>query len=147
MTNTNAEQGFRTGPDGHLKPGNPVEETIRARTDAIVKRGIEAEHVLKSNADTMTSTGTAAFAGFLELTKEYQAIASRNSARAMSAMQALATVKTPQDYMEMQRRLLTETVQLAIGDFQTIAKLTTAAFKVSFDPLRRQIDREQHKIT
>ena len=147
MTNANAEQGSRANADGHLKTGTIVEETIKARSDAIVKQGIEAEHILRSNADTMTKTGTAAFAGFQELAREYQAIASRNSARVMSSIQALSTVKTPQDYMELQRRLFTDSVQTAVTDFQTIAKLMTAAFNVSFDPLRHQVDREQNKTS
>ena len=146
MTNINTEQGLRPNADGHLKTGEIIEESIKARSDAIIKRGIEAEHILKSNADTMTKTGTAAFAGFQELAREYQAIASRNSAKVMSSIHALATVKTPQDYMELQRRLFTESVQSAVSDFQTIARLTTAAFNVSFDPLRHQVEREQRNV-
>jgi hypothetical protein len=146
MTMNNAEAESSTKADGPLKIGKIVEETIKSRTDAIVKRGVEAEHLLESNADTMAKTGTAALAGLKELAKEYQAIASRNSARFTSSIYALTTVKTPQDYMELQRRLFTESVQSAIADFQTIAKLTTAAFNVSFDPLRRHVDRELHKV-
>lgn len=146
MTNSNAELGPRAPADGHLKTGEIVEETIKARSDAIAKRGIEAERILKSNADTMTATGTAAFAGFQELAREYQAIASRNSATFLSLIHALAAVRAPQEYMALQHRLMTESVERAIGDFRTLTRLTTAAFNVSFEPLRRQAEGELQKV-
>ncbi len=58
-------------------------------------------------------------------------------------MQALASVKSPTEFMELQQRLIKEGVEAAVKDSQHIAQLTTAVFTAAFEPVRKQIEAVQ----
>jgi hypothetical protein len=58
----------------------------------------------------------------------------------MASMQALAAAKTPLEFVELQRKLLTDCVATAISDGTTIGKLATEAFTAAFEAVRKQID-------
>ena len=88
-------------------------------------------------------SGNASKAAVQELTKAYQELAAQNVKNLTAAMQALAAVKSPTEFMELQRRLIKEGVEAAVKDSQLIAQLTTAVFTSAFEPVRKQIEAVQ----
>ena len=95
---------------------------------------------MKGNADALTESGDASKAAVQELTKAYQELASKNAKNLTAAMQALAAVKSPTEFMELQQRLIKEGVEAAVSDSQHIAQLTTAVFTAAFEPVKKQIE-------
>jgi hypothetical protein len=59
-------------------------------------------------------------------------------------MQALAGVKSPAEYIELQQRLIKEGVETAVGDTQRMAQLTTAVFTAAFEPVMKRIGAVQN---
>jgi phasin family protein len=59
-------------------------------------------------------------------------------------MQALAGVKGPAEFIELQQRLIKEGVETAVGDSQRIAQLTSAVFTAAFEPVKKRIETVQN---
>ena len=95
--------------------------------------------VAKANADAMTKSGNAAIAGFQELAKAYQALATKNAEKLTASIQALAATKSPTEFFELQQTLIKEGVDAAVSDSQDIAKLTAAVFTAAFEPVQAQV--------
>jgi hypothetical protein len=93
----------------------------------------------ETTATTPPETGKAAGAAFQELTKAYQELATKNVENLKSAIQALAAVKSPAQFIEVEQRLIKEGVQAAVSDSQNIAKLTAAVFSAAFEPVKQRI--------
>ena len=93
----------------------------------------------KANAEALTKSGNAAIAGFQELAKAYQALATKNAEKLTASIQALATVKSPTEFIELQQKLIKEGVDAAVSDSQNIAKLTAAVFTAAFEPVQEQV--------
>lgn len=124
-----------------LKKGvDAAEQTAKTNGDALAKNAAVAEKVVRTSRETATKSGNAAIVGFQELTEAYQALARRNTEKLTESIQALSTVRTPMEFVELQQKLLTEGVAAAVNDGATIAKLTTAAFAAAFEPMRKQVD-------
>jgi len=87
--------------------------------------------------------GEAVVTGLQNLMQAYQAMARRNGEKLAASMQALAAVKTPTEFIELQRKLLAESVAAAVSDSAAIGKLTATAFTVAFEPVRKQIEKLQ----
>ena len=121
----------------------PAEQTTEATTDALTKSGEAVEKIVKGNADALTESGNASRAAVQELTRAYQELAAKNAKNLTTAMQSLATVKSPAEFIELQQRLMKEGVQAAVSDSQHIAQLTTAVFTAAFEPVRKQIEAVQ----
>jgi hypothetical protein len=83
---------------------------------------------------------------FQELTKAYQDLAARNAKNLTDAVKALSAVKSPQEFIEVQQKLITEGVQAAVNDSKTIAQLTAAVFTAAFEPVKQQIEAAQTSI-
>jgi len=79
----------------------------------------------KTNADALTETGNASIAAVAltdsgnasraavqELNKAYQELASKNVKILTAAMEGLAAVKSPAEFIELQRRLIKEGLKL-----------------------------------
>jgi hypothetical protein len=98
------------------------------------------EHTAKNQTDAITKSGKAAIAGFQELAKAYQHLATKNSDRLTSSMQALAAVKTSAEFVELQTRLIKEGVEAAVTDGAHIRKLTATVFTTAFEPVREQVE-------
>jgi phasin family protein len=79
-----------------------------------------------------------------ELTKAYQELATKNARNLTAAMQALAAVKNPAEFIALQQRLIKEGVEAAVGDSQRIAQLTTAVFTAAFEPMKKRIEAVQN---
>jgi hypothetical protein len=83
----------------------PAEQIVEAAAEAVTKSGEAAEKIVKGNAGAMTESGNASRAAVQELTKAYQELASKNVKNLTAAMQGLAAVKSPAEFIELQRRL------------------------------------------
>jgi phasin family protein len=121
----------------------PSEQVAEASTKALSKSGEAAEKIVKGNAEALTESGNASRAAVQELTRAYQELASKNAKNLTAAMQALAVVKSPAEFMELQQRLIKEGVEAAVSDSQRIAQLTTAVFTAAFEPVKKQIEAVQ----
>ena len=118
----------------------PAEQVAKTASKAVTKSGDAAEKIVKGNADALTESGNASRAAIQELTKAYQELASKNAKNLTAAMQALAAVKSPTEFMELQQRLIKEGVAAAVSDSKHIAQLTTAVFTAAFEPVKRRIE-------
>jgi hypothetical protein len=123
-----------------------AEPFAKGRTDVLAKVQTAAETLLKGNADALTNSGQAASAAFQELAKAYQDLAARNAANLTAAIKSLSAVKNPTDFLAIQQKLVTEGVQAAVTDSQTIAKLTAAVFTAAFEPVRHQVEALQETV-
>ena len=63
-------------------------------------------------AVALTDSGNASRAAVQELAKAYQELASKNVKNLTAAMQGLAAVKSPAEFIELQRRLIKEGLKL-----------------------------------
>ncbi len=97
----------------------------------------------KANAEALTQSGNATIAGFQELAKAYQALATRNAEKLTASIQALATVKSPEEFVSLQQRLVKEAVDAAMADGSKIAELTTSVFNAAFEPVKKQVEAVQ----
>ena len=93
----------------------------------------------KANAEALTNSGNAAIAGYQELAKAYQELASKNAEKLTSSIQALASVKTPNEFADLQQKLVKEAVEAAVADSKKIADLTASVFSSAFEPVQAQI--------
>ncbi|RAU21426.1 hypothetical protein CU669_13445 [Paramagnetospirillum kuznetsovii] len=100
----------------------------------------------KANAEALTQSGNAAIAGFQELAKAYQALATKNAEKLTSSIQALATVKSPEEFVSLQQKLVKEAVDAAVADSTKIAELTTSVFNAAFEPVKKQVEAVQKSV-
>ena len=121
----------------------PAEQIAEATAEALTKGGEAAEKIVKGNAEAMTESGNASRVAIQELTRAYQELAAKNAKNLSAAMQALASVKSPTEFLELQQRLIKEGVEAAVSDSQHIAQLTTAVFTAAFEPVKKQIEAVQ----
>ncbi|CAA7621777.1 putative phasin [Candidatus Terasakiella magnetica] len=94
----------------------------------------------KANVEALTQGGNAAIAGFQELAKAYQALATKNAEKLTASIQALAAVKSPTEFVELQQKLVKEGVDAAVADSRNIAELTNAVFTAAFAPVQKQVE-------
>jgi phasin family protein len=123
------------------KPRGRIAE---ATAEPLTKGGEAAEKIVKSNVDALTASGNASRAAIQELTKAYQELATKNGRNLTAAMQALAAVKNPAEFIALQQRLIKEGVETAVGDSQRIAQLTTAVFTAAFESMKKRIEAGQN---
>jgi len=100
----------------------------------------------KANVDTLTQSGNAAISGFMELAKAYQSLATKNAEKLSASIQALASVKSQAEFVELQQKLIKEAVEAAVGDSREIANLTTAVFTAAFAPVQKQVENLQKPL-
>ena len=98
---------------------------------------------MKGNAEALTVSGNASRAAVQELTRAYQELATKNAKNLTAAMQALAAVKSPAEFIQLQQRLIKEGVEAAVSDSRHIAQLTTTVFTAAFEPVKKQIEAVQ----
>jgi hypothetical protein len=101
------------------------------------------DHIAKASTDTLTESGHASSAAFQDLSKAYQEMAVRNANNLTVAVKELSGVKSPQEFIEIQQKLIKEGVQAAVTDSQTIAHLTAAVFTAAFEPVKKQVEAMQ----
>jgi phasin family protein len=121
------------------------EQIVQDRTtEALAKSGEAANEMIKGNADALTESGNGSRVAVQELTKAYQELTTKNVRNLTAAMQALAGVKSPAEYIALQQRLIKEGAETALGDSQRIAQLTTAVFTAAFEPVKKRIEAVQN---
>jgi phasin family protein len=123
-----------------------IQSATKANSDALTKGAKTVEHIAHISTETVTQSGNAAIAGFQKLAKAYQELATKNAARLTASLQALARVKTPTEFVELQRKLIAEGVEAAVSDGGHIAKLTAAVFTASFEPVQKQVEALQNTV-
>jgi phasin family protein len=121
----------------------PADQIAEAASDALTKSGEAAEKIMKGNAEALADSGNSSRAAIQKLTRAYQELAAKNAKNLTASMQALAAVKSPAEFMELQQRLIKEGVAAAVSDSQHIAQLTTAVFTAAFEPVKKQIEAVQ----
>ena len=84
---------------------------LDSTTEVLARSGEAANEMIKGNVDALTETGNASRAAVQELTKAYQELTTKNVRNVTAAMQALAGVKSPAEYIELQQRLIKEGVE------------------------------------
>ena len=94
----------------------PAEQIAEVTAEPLTKGGEAAEKIVKGNAEALTVSGNASRAAVQELTRAYQELATKNAKNLTAAMQALAAVKSPAEFLELQQRLIKEGVEAAVSD-------------------------------
>jgi phasin family protein len=113
-------------------------------TEALRRSGETANEIMKGNADALTESGNASRAAVQELTKAYQEMATKNVRNLTAAMQALARVKSPTEYIELQQKLIKEGVETTVDNTKRMAQLTTTVFTAAFEPVMKRIQAVQN---
>jgi hypothetical protein len=93
---------------------------------------------VRGNQEAASASSHNAMAGFQELAKAYQAIASRNVEKLSASIHQLSSVKSPTEFITLQQKLIKEGIESAVSDSNDIAKLTTAVFSAAFEPMQKQ---------
>jgi phasin family protein len=109
-------------------------------TEVLARSGEAVNEIMKGNADALIESGNASRAAAQELTKAYQELTTKNARNLTAAMEALAAVKSPTEFIEVQQKLIKEGVETAMGDSQRIAQLTTAVFTAAFKPVKKRFE-------
>ena len=123
---------------------NPtVDQTSKASADALSKSAEAAKKIMNDSSSTMTESAKGSAAAVSELTKAYQELAAKNVKNLTAAMEALAAVKSPAEFIELQQKLIKEGVEAAVSDGSHIAQLTNAVFTAAFEPVKKQIEAAQ----
>jgi phasin family protein len=118
-------------------PRKPRERIAEARTES----SQAAERITKDNADALGESGSPSSAAAVqELTRAYQELMTKNIRKLTDSMQALAAVKSPAEFMQLQQRLIREGVEAAVSDSQRIAQLTNAVFVTAFEPMKKRFE-------
>lgn len=121
------------------------EQIVQDRTtEALARSGEATNEMIKGNADALTESGNASRAAVQELTKAYQELTTKNVRNLTAAVQALAGVKSPAEYIALQQRLIKEGVETAVGNSERITQLTTAVFTAAFEPVKKRIEAVQN---
>jgi hypothetical protein len=119
------------------------EDIANTAADALASNARTAENIVKGNTEALQESGAASSAAIQELTKAYQELATKNVRNLTAAMEALAKVKSPTEFLTLQQRLVREGVESAVSDSQTIARLTTQIFTAAFEPVKKQVESMQ----
>jgi hypothetical protein len=82
------------------RPDKPIAD---ATAEPLIKGGEAAQKIGKGNAEALTVGGNASRAAVQELSRAYQELATKNAKNLTAAMQALARVKSPAEFMNCSR--------------------------------------------
>lgn len=126
---------------------NPtVEQISKANADAQSKSAHAAEKIMKDSSNTLTESAKDSAAAVQELTKAYQELAAKNVKTLTAAIEALSSVKSPAEFMELQQKLIKDGLETAVKDNSHIAELTKALFTAAFEPVKKQIEAAQKTL-
>jgi hypothetical protein len=116
------------------------ERIAEANAEAPTKSTQAAGRITKDDAEPLIESNSASTAAVRQLTKAYQELTTKNVGKLTESIQALAAVKSPTEFMQLQQRLIREGVEAAVGDSQHIARLTNAVFIAAFEPLKKRFE-------
>ncbi len=103
-------------------------------------------NVSTHNAEAVSKSSDAAMASIGTIGKSCQEMATRNIAYFTASIKALSSVKTPEDFFEVQQKQMQEGLNLAIANSRTIFGLTSSAYTNAVEPLREQATKIQHDM-
>ena len=121
-----------------------AEQFAEASAEVLSNSSEAGDTAVRDTAAALTENGNASRAAIQELTKAYQELATKNVRNLTAAMQALAGVKSPAEYIELQQRLIKEGVETTVDDTKRMAQLTTAVFTAAFEPVMKRIQAVQN---
>jgi hypothetical protein len=121
-------------------PRKPRERDEETNAAARTKNGQATDRITKDNADATTESGNPAGPAVQELTRAYQELMTKNVRKLTDSMQALAKVKSPAEFMELQQQLMREGVEAAVSDSQQIAQLTNAVLIAAFQRVKTRFE-------
>jgi hypothetical protein len=121
-------------------------DIAEAGTASVAKGSDAAARIVRDNTDVMRKSSNGSSAAFEELTVAYQELATRNAKILTAGMQALAAVKSPTEFIELQQRLIKDSLKAAVQDSQHIAQLTAAVFTAAFQPVKDRIEAVQKRV-
>lgn len=81
--------------------------------------------------------------GVAELLLAFEKLTKRNSQKLKDSMKAMKAVKTPQEFMEIQQKFMTESMADAVKDSAKIGELTKTAMTAAMEPMRKKIGEMQ----
>lgn len=136
MTTTESDHPAKAVADTAHKLAQAPEMALKADAAISAKAVNVAEHTIKGAAEG----GDALAAGFQELAKAYQAMATRNAERLTSSIKAFSAIKTPIECVELQRSLVMEAFDTAVSDFGHISKLTTTLLAGALTPMQKSVE-------
>jgi hypothetical protein len=117
-----------------------IDHPAKVRAETSIPGARPAAQSEPVEAKIVVQGGNAAIAGYMDLAKAYQALATKNAERLSASIQALAGVKSPTEFLALQHKLIAEAVDAAMHDGAHIAKLTTHVFAAAFEPVQKQIE-------
>jgi hypothetical protein len=110
------------------------------KTASVAKSFDAAERFMKGNTEALSKSGNASTAAFEKLTSAYQELAANNAKTLTTGMLALATVKSPIEFIELQQKLIHDAMHDVVRDSQNIAALTAAVFNSAFEPMMHRAE-------
>lgn len=140
MTSTPIDRIANANADALTRSDNAADQIVKGNSDALIKNTKAAEQITKANAEVLAESGNAGIVGLKELAHAYQALAAKNTERLMVSIHALAAVKSPVEFIELQRKLITDSVDAAVRGYTDIARLTAAMFTSTFEPLQKRAE-------
>ncbi len=147
MTEPSVKSVANANTDAVAKAAKLGEHMAEASTAQAAKSVDSAKILVEGNADALAKSKRASTAALQQLTTAYQELATKNVKNMTSALQALAAVKTPTEFVELQQRLIKDSMEAVIHDSQHIARLTSAVFTTAFEPVKRQLEAVQKRVT
>ena len=100
--------------------------------------------VTKENIDAFTKNSGAAVTSIQSLLKAYQDLITRNYEKQVASIKTLSSVKTPEEFVKLQQKLFTESLEGAAADGRLIAELTASVFSTIFEPVQKQFAAAQN---
>jgi len=134
MTEARPQPAMKPTPSMAGNGSSPVKQSISSMAEASAGATSVLQALFAPN-----QAGTLGGKGFQDLMQAYQTLARRNSEKLTESIKALTAVKTPQEFVELQQKFMTESIAAAVEDGKTIGELTKAAFTAAFEPMRKKI--------
>ncbi len=103
-------------------------------------------NVAKQNVDAVGKSGDAAVAGLGTIGKSYQEMVTRTIEHVTASIKALSSVKTPEEFFEVQQRQIKEGFELAFANSRTMFGLTSSAYGNAVAPLQKQAKEIQNDL-
>ena len=89
----------------------------------------------KDNVEAVVKSSTATVKGFEDLAKAYAGFAGASIEKANAGLRALAAVKSPQEFAQVQSQLSREAIESAIIETRKFAEAATAVVNSAVEPL------------
>lgn len=90
----------------------------------------------KENVEALVQSSTLAAKGFEELSKAYAAYAGQNVDKVNAAVKALASAKTPVEFVQLQAQLSKENTESLLAETRKLAEIVNAIVASSLEPIQ-----------